>query len=269
MAFEKKFELLLHVPENWEVTGPMADSWEKGLHDVAADIKDKLDERLPDDGTFERELVNPSTTAYGPMINPAFVSKRERTAGNIKSTRYTNLVNSFIRWKDNLAKAFATVDGVVAKFFKDKVSAAKDRWALKAGAGILRFTGDKIRGRSVAPITAYFLVGEERATGWVTPSELVGGDPYNIALTGGRSALKAAILSRLIQGGMMITNAGPDAAAEILRQNTINATILSGLRDPAKADAFVATPAADKCFCSWETDVEGRLILHTQVGLTV
>jgi len=269
MAFNKKFELSLRVLGNWEVTGPMADAWEKHLQDSAETIKDKLDEKLPDDGTFERELVNPSNTAYAPMLNPSFVSKSERTVDNIKSTRYRNLMDSFIRWKDNMGKAFATVDGVFAKFFKDRVTAAKDRWALKAGAGILRFTGDRVRGRSVAPITAYYLVGDLRASGWVPPTELIGGDPYNIARDGERTALKAAIMNRLVQGGMMISNASEAAAAEIIRQNAINTSLLNGFRDPAKAETFVTTPAVDKSFCLWETNPEGQLILHTQVGLTV
>jgi hypothetical protein len=58
-------------------------------------------------------------------------------------------------------------------------------------------------------------------------------------------------------------------AATILAENTVNAALLSGLRDPAKCDAFVAAPAADKCYCSWETDEEGNFYLHVQVGLTV
>ena len=267
MAFEKKFELKLYVPENWEVTGNMADNWEKHLQDAAGDIKDKLDEKLPDDGTFIRDVVNPSSTAYGPMLNPAFVSKSERSPDNIRSIRQGNMAESFARWKANLVKAFATVDGVVAKSYKDKVSAAKDRWALKMGAGMLRFTGDKIRGRSVAPITAHYLVGELRAMGWLSQGDQAQ-IPYNIARDGERPSVKAAVLNRIVQGGLLIVKSGIDTSAEILRQNTINAGLLTGLRDLAKCDAFVAVPAVDKCYCAWESDPEGRLILHTVVGLT-
>lgn len=268
MAFEKKFELILHVPETWEVTGDMADNWEKHLQDAAANIKDKLDAKLPDDGTFIRTLVDPSSNGYAPMLNTDFVSKGERTNANIRSTRQSNMAKSFVQWKENLAKAFATVDGVVAKSFKDKVTAAKDRWAIKMANGALRFTGDKIRGRSVAPITAYYIVGDNRATVWGGQGDTLDGDPYNIARDGERTALKAAILQRIVQGGTMITNSG-GSADEILAQNKVNASLLSGLRDTAKADAFVDTPAPDTCYCCWEVDIEGRLILHTFVGLTV
>ena len=268
MGFEKKFELKLYVPENWEVAAHMADTWEKNLGDAGALIKDKLDEKFPDDGTFIRDLVNPSSTGYAPLLNPSFVSKSERNTDNIRSIRQGNMAESFNRWKENMSKAFATVDGVPAKAFKEKIAAAKDRWALKMGAGALRFTGDKIRGRSVAPITAYYLVGDMRAIGWMSQGDQAE-MPYNIARDGERPSLKAAILTRLVQGGLMIVKAGPEATAEILRQNTINAASLNGFRDPLKCDEFVDVPADDKCYCAWETDVEGRLILHTFVGLTV
>jgi len=267
MAFEKKFELKLYVPENWEVAGHMADNWEKNLGNAGELIKDKLDEKFPDDGTFIRDLVNPSSTGYAPMLNPSFISKSEHNTNNIRSIRQGNLAGAFLRWKENMTKAFETVGGVAAKFFKERIAAAKDRWALKAGAGILRFTGDKIRGRSVAPITAHYLVGDMRAIGWMSQGDEAQ-MPYSIARDGERPAVKAAILNRIVQGGLMVVKAGPEATDEILRQNTINAALLSGLRDPAKADAFVAVPAVDKCYCAWETDPEGRLILHTLVGLT-
>ena len=267
--FNKKFELILRVPENWEVAGHMADNWAKHLSDAAELIKSKIDEKLPDDGTFIRDLVNPSTNAYSPMLNPSFVSRSERSVSNIRDVRQGNMSASFLRWKENMAKAFATVDGVVAKSFKDKIAAAKDRWAIRMGQGLLRFTGDRIRGRSVAPITAHYLVGDARATVWGGQGDTLDGQPYSVARDGERTSFKAAILNRIVQGGMMITKAGSDATAEITRQNAINTTLINGLRDTAKADVFVTTTGAEECFFLWEVDADSRLVLHTQVGITV
>src|SRR3972149_5493676 len=98
--FNKKFELKLYVPANWEVAAHMADNWEKRLIESAQLIKDKIDEKLPDDGTFERDVVNPSSNAYAPMLNPSFVSKSERTTDNIRATRQGNMVESFQKWKE-------------------------------------------------------------------------------------------------------------------------------------------------------------------------
>ena len=212
-------------------------------------------------------MVDRSSREYAGFVNPGYISKGGRSSANIRATRDSKLLGAFQQWKDGVTNAFATVGGVVAKYFRDKVTAAKDRWAVKMAEGALRFTGDKIRGRSVVPITASFLVGEGRATSWLGAGQSADGDPYDIARTAEEAALKPAIVQRLIQGGIMVTNSG-NSPDEILRQNTINASLLSGFRDTAKCDAFVPTPAADKCFCSWELNTEGRLVLHTQVGLT-
>jgi len=267
MAFEKKFELGLIARPQWEVAGHMADNWAKHLGEAGELIKDKLDEKMPDDGTFMGVLVEPAVNAYAPVLDPSFVSKSERSVEEIRNVRREKLERAFNKWKDNMTKAFATVDGVPAKFFKDKVSSAKDLWAMRM-AYILAFNGDKIRGRGLVPITAYYLVGDGRASSWVEAGDLANGEPYNIARSRERTSFKAALLNRLLQGGMMIVKS-QHQAAEILAQNQINAALLTGLRDPAKCDAFVATPAPDKCFCSWEMDADGRLVLRTQIGLTV
>jgi len=268
MAFEKKFELKVYVSENVEVAGHMPDLWAQRLGDSGGLIKDKIDEKFPDEGTFIEKLVKPSEDGYRPYVNPSFISRSDRTSENIRSARRENMTKSFLKWKEHLAQVFATVDGVVAKVFKERVQAAKDRWALKMGAGMLRLTGDKIRGYGPAPIAAFYLVGDNRAKDWVGPAGTSDGEPYNIARNRERNSLKAAVLNRLVQGGLMVIKEGFDATG-MLAENTVNAAQLNGLRDPAKCDAFVAAPAADKCFCSWETDVEGNLFLHVQVGLTV
>ncbi|MEK7309452.1 MAG: hypothetical protein AAB038_01380 [Planctomycetota bacterium] len=267
MAFNKKFELEIYVAENVEVAGHMPDLWAQRLGDSGELIKDKLDEKFPDEGTFIEGLVKPSEDGYRPLIDSSFVSRHERSSENIRSTRRENMVKSFSKWKENLNKVFATIDGVVAKLFKDRVQASKDEWALKMGAGTLRLTGDKIRGRGPAPVAAYYLVGDNRAKDWVGPSGTSDGEPYNIARDRERTAFKAAILNRLVQGGLMVIKSEFDSA-EITEQNTVNASLLNGLRDPAKCDAFVTAPAADKCFCAWKKDDEGNFILHVQVGLT-
>ncbi|MFH1228698.1 MAG: hypothetical protein V1701_12460 [Planctomycetota bacterium] len=267
MAFEKKFELKIYVLENAEVAGHMPDAWANHLGEAGGLMKDKIDERIPDEVAFINKLVKPSEDGYRPFIDPAFVSRSERTSENIRGTRRENMAKSFARWKANLNKVFDTVDGVVAKLFKEKVQAAKDRWALKVGAGSLRITGDKIRGRGPAPLVAFYLVGDNRAKDWVGPSGTSDGEPYNIARPGERNALKAAIQQKLIQGGLMVINSGNDPA-QITAQNKVNASILNGLRDPAKCDIFVNAPAPDTCYCAWERDEEGNILLHVQVGLT-
>ena len=227
MAFEKKFELAIYVAENVEVAGHMPGLWAQRLADSAELIKDKLDEIFGDEETFIRRLVKPSEDGYRPLIDSTFVSRSERSSQNIRSARRENLVQSFPKWKVGLNKAFETIDGVVGKFFRDKVAAAKDRWALKMGSGMLRLTGDKIRGLGPAPVAAYYLVGDNRAKDWVGPAGTADGEPYNIARDRQRTAFKAALLNRLVQGGLMIIKSEFDST-EITDQNTINRDLLNG-----------------------------------------
>jgi hypothetical protein len=245
----------------------MVERWNGNLKNAAPVINDRRQAKIPDDGTFIKVIAERSSLNWRPMINPAFRSKSDRSAKDITDHQATNLETAFNRWNDKINRAFATVDGVIAKVFKDDVEASKDRWALRVGEKTLRLTGDKIRGRGVAPITAYYLVGDERAKAWLREGDVGAGDPYDIARVGERVALKAAIQQRLIQGGLAIITSKYNATT-ILDENTVNTALLNGLRDGAKCDPFVITPAPDKCFCVWAMD-DTLLYLHIQVGLTV
>ncbi|MEW6027600.1 MAG: hypothetical protein AB1599_09950, partial [Planctomycetota bacterium] len=238
MAFEKKFELKLYVPENAEVAGDMPDRWANNLKNAAEILNDRRQAKIPDDGTFIRRIGGPSTAGYAPYVPPGFISKSDRSAEAIKGTHSSNVTSAFNKWNDKMNSVFATKDGIVAKEYKDKVEAAKDQWALKVGAKVLRLTGDKIRGRSVAPIAAFYLVGDTRSADWLHADDYSDGAPYDIAKIYQRVALKAAVQQRIIQGGLMIINQQLQASA-VTAENSTNTDLLNGLRDPAKSDVFV------------------------------
>ncbi|MFH1231015.1 MAG: hypothetical protein V1709_05905 [Planctomycetota bacterium] len=267
--FNKKFEVKLYVPENAEVTGDMPDRWANGLKNAAETMNDRRQAKIPDDETFIHRLAGPSTEGYAPYVPTGFISKSDRSAEAIRGTHSTNITTAFNRWNDKINKAFATSpDGVVAKEFKEKVDASKDIWAIRVGEGVLRLTGNKIRGRGVAPIAAFYLVGDKRAGDWIHADDYADGMPYDIAKIYQRVALKAAVQQRIIQGGMMIINQQLQPSA-VTAENSTNTDLLNGLRDPAKCDVFVTTPANDKCFCVWAIDSEtNRLYLWIQIGLT-
>lgn len=267
MPFEKRFELKLYVPARWEPAGDMPIRWRDNLKNAAPYMYDRLMAKIPDDGTFINQLATPASQGFRPMIDSGFVSKRGRTADGIKNAHGKNLGRKFSQWLTNLSRSFAEVDGVKAKAFGEKVANSIDNWAGSIADKTIRLTGDNVRGRGVAPITAYFFVGDQRAGGWVNPNDFVDGAPYNITTELERNAHKAAVQQRLIQGGMMVINSEYQPAA-MAEQNAINASLLSKLREVTRCDAFVAVPAPDTCYCAWEMD-GNFLVLHTQVGLTV
>lgn len=265
--FTKYFELKLYVPPTWEVAGDMPDRWAEGLKNNAERINDRRVAKIGDDGTFILKMATPATEGYALYVPDGYVSKKGRAAGGIRGSHAENLSRSFSDWNSKLNAAFATVDGVVAKLFKARVDSAKDRWALKVGDKTLRFTGDRIRGRSVAPIASFYLAGDKRASGWIRESDLADGAPYSITTPREVNAVKAAIQQRIIQGGQLVSNQGMQQDA-MDAENAVNASLLTKLRDTTRCDAFVQDPAVDKCFCSWQVDGSGLLYLHLQVGLT-
>ncbi|MEW6025686.1 MAG: hypothetical protein AB1599_00115 [Planctomycetota bacterium] len=265
--FTKHFELKLYVPESAEPAGDMPDRWAEGLKRAAEIMNDRRQAKIPDDATFIKDIATPSTKGYGPYVPPGFISKSDRTDSGIRGTHAKNIVTAYSKWNEKINDVFATKDGVVARDFKARVDNAKDRWALKVMAKTLRLTGDRIRGRGVAPIAAFYLVGDERAQGWISSGDFADGMPYDIAKSRQRVALKAAVQQRIIQGGLMVINQDfkPEALQE---ENLVNTELLNGMRDPAKCDVFVTTPASDKCFCVWAQDAGGLLYLWIQTGLT-
>ncbi len=268
MAFNKKFEVKLYVPENAEVAGDMPDRWANNLKNAAEVMNDRRQAKIPDDATFIHRMGGPATAGFAPFVPPGFISKSDRSAEAIKGTHSANVNAAFNKWNDKMNSVFATKDGIVAKEFKEKVDASKDRWALKVGGGVLRLTGDKIRGRGVAPTTAFYLVGDARAADFLHADDYSDGAPYDIAKAYQRVALKASVQQRIIQGGLMIINQQLQASA-VTAENSTNTDLLNGLRDPAKCDVFVAVPAPDTCFCVWAVDPDTkRLYLWIQVGLT-
>ncbi|MFA5794242.1 MAG: hypothetical protein WC980_04160 [Candidatus Brocadiia bacterium] len=265
MPFTKKFELRLYVAPNREVAGDMPDRWVEGLSNNTGRIYDRLTAKVPDDGTFFDTLANPSTNGYEDVLNPAYRTRGGRTTDIIKAMKHQKMAKAYERWFSRLTQKMSANNG---QAFKTEVANAKDWWAIKASETTLRLTGDKVRGRGPAPVATFWLVGDRRAKSWVPVGDFLDGSPYSIARDGEEPALKTALQQKLIQGGLFVDFTGNNAAV-IAAQNGLNVSLLNGFRDTAKCDIFVTTTGADKCFCLWEVDTEGRLNLHVQVGITV
>ncbi|MBI4712332.1 MAG: hypothetical protein HY762_03375 [Planctomycetes bacterium] len=264
MPFVKKFELKLYVPLNNEPAGDMPDRWAENLSNNAERIKDRLLEKIPDEYTFSKLMAGPSANEYANFVNPVYRGKNGRTATDVLSTKQKNMATAYGRWYEQVLRVY----GNGATFFKQQVANAKSWLAERLGSKTLRFTGDKVRGLGAAPIAAYYLVGDAGAVELIRAEDFADGAPYDIARDGEEPFLKAAIQAKLVQGGVLVSN-NEYRDATITAQNATNTSLLNGYRDTAKAEVFVTTPAADKSFCLWRMNPDGRLYLHLQVGLTV
>lgn len=200
-------DVLFGVPAVVTPAGDQPEKWADGLTGNAERINDRRNEKLPDDGTFNALVADPSSSSYSPMLDATFITKKGLTAPQIIRRQYKNLSGSFAAYSRKLDLAFATVDGVIAKRFKDQVVNSKDAWAEAVALKTLRITGDKIRGRFISQ-AAYWLTGDYKANRMTNEVQLIAGAPYNILGVGGLlSQFKAALMGLLTQGATNIFDA--------------------------------------------------------------
>ncbi|MBI4711816.1 MAG: hypothetical protein HY762_00685 [Planctomycetes bacterium] len=217
MADDVKLDLLVTIPLNVEPAGDMPDKWAEGMTGNAIRIRDRVLEVLPFDGEYQSKLAEPSDQKWKPMVAPGFVSEAGKNQLNIQRAHYKGTMDGFDKFLQNYEAAFATVDGVVAKYFKEKVNNAKSRWAQRAAATVLRITGDRIRGL-IAPQVIYWMTGDKRANKMTKHMEVVTGEPYDFTATGLRQQFRSALSSLLTSTGITIFKADMEAA-EIAAQN--------------------------------------------------
>lgn len=214
-----KLDIKITVPTHVEAAGDMPDKWAAGLVNNAETINDRRIAKVGDEGTFQTLVATPSSVKYSPMIAAGFKSKSGRNQANIQRSQYKNLAGAFDHWNDKLALAFATVDGVIAKRFKDQVNNSKTNWADAVASKTLRATGDKIRGTYLGQ-ALFWMVGDYNANQMTNSMEVIEGAPYNFCWAGQESAFKAMGMQMLIASLIRILDAD-FLAAEVAAQNAV------------------------------------------------
>ena len=253
----------LIVPASIPPADYMAEQWRESLKNNAMRMHQKILDSIPDEGKFQTKLAGPSGLEWAKVMDPTYRSKSELSADDIRTAQMTKLMESFSKWQFGIAAAFETVDGVEAKRFKEAVDNKSDAWADGVTSKTLRFTGDKVRGRSVAPIAAYWLSGDKRVEEMLRGGDTVtAGGPLNVAKLGFRTFLKAGLVQKLVQSGVLIVRAGFDSGVIDAQNGFIN-EFLKGVQDAAFAE-FQPLDLPDKSFCRYEL-TDGVLYLNIQV----
>ncbi|MFH0888070.1 MAG: hypothetical protein V1871_02540 [Planctomycetota bacterium] len=243
----------MDVPAGIEPSDSMSEKWADALKNVSSTLYARILEAVPDWKTFQEKMADISNQEWKGMIDPTFRSKSERGSGDIINMHLDKFREAYENWSAKVAYAFETVDGVEAKRFKEKIDNAKDLWIKGVIRSTLRFTGDKVRGRGVAPWAGYFLTDDKRAIGMMPPgSQVLQGGPVNVADTGLRTALKAGLTQKLVQAGVMISASKYDAAV-VLEQNTIINRLIKGNQNSAYVD-FQPTVDPAKSYCLYIVD---------------
>jgi len=243
----------MEVPAGIEPSDSMSEGWAEALKNAAPKLYARLREAVPDWEKFQQKIADVSNQEWKGLLNPSFRSKSERNITDISNMHLEKLKESFENWDAKIAYLFETVDGVEAKRYKERIDNAKDLWVKGVIRSTLRFTGDKVRGRGVAPWAAYFLVDDKRAIGMMPPgAQVLQGGPVNVTRVGLRTVLKSGLMHMLVQAGVLIASAKYDPAV-VLEQNTRLNDFINGLQS-ATYVAFQPTVDPAKSYCLYIVD---------------
>lgn len=265
MADEIELDIKITVPTSVEPAGDMPDKWAAGLTNNAQLINDRRIAKIPDEGIYQSLVAEQSSTKWSPMIDAAFVSQSGNNQANIIRKQYKNLANSFNQWNLKLGLAFDTVDGVVAKRFKDQVNNSKDSWAEAVANKTLRATGDKIRG-TILGQAVFWMTGDPNASKLVNHLELITGAPFAFMAVSRRNFWKAGIVGQMTQSLITILDAD-FLAAEVAAQNDILVVLCNAVKTAA-VKPFIREEdigAVDSTLSFSYDDPE--LVLHARIVL--
>lgn len=263
MANEVVLDLKITLPVSLEPAGDMPDKWAEMLTANAQRMFDRMMEVLPNDGEFQNRVAEPSNQRWKGMVAPGFISRSGRTQKNIQRAHYKGLAEAYNKFVEKYQRIFATTDGIFAKWFKDQVNNAKDRWANGVAKSILRVTGDRIRGL-VMPQVVYWMTGDELANKFTEHVELISGGPYDFTKSGLRQQFRTAVMNLLITTAMTMIKADMEAA-EVTAQNTRLVDLANAFAN-ATVKPFVVGGGATDSLLEYEYS-DPEIKLHARIVL--
>jgi hypothetical protein len=266
MAVTNKLELKLGIPEFATPAG-VADQWKEDMVINATRINTKRLARVGSEEDFSEVIATPSSAAFAPVIDSAFVSKSGKTSAQIVTNQRVNLARSFAKYNDKLDFQFADEGLVKCKRFAEVVAMAKDGFSAGLAARTLRITGAKEAGLGIAGMAPMFLAGEALAESYLRGCDnLVSGAAVMISDIALRAAFKAALAGKLVYSGIeWIKNDFSPAMAVLM--NVELDLLMNAFIDPAVCDPSLYSGAVT--YCKWEDDGVLGHILHVKIGLTV
>jgi hypothetical protein len=168
-----------------------------GLNAARINAKRKL--AVPTEQSFADKIADPASVGYQEIITGITTNRKGKSQQMIYNAQRYKLKNAFKHWAQKLDYMFATVDDVVAKRFKEAVTAAQNLWGAGASAGPLRATGTKLEGVGASVIAAYWLTAHKKAVGSIRggTDKVVSGAPLNICVAGLANTLVSALTQNL------------------------------------------------------------------------
>lgn len=220
------------IPLSQSPAPDMSEKWEKTMHAVAGIMNQRREAKIASDGDFQTKLAHLAIPRWTPMLASGFVSQKEHTAQEILRKYSKNLRGAYEHWSGKLKLAFAEVDGIMAKRFKDQVTGSKKFWEEQVALKTLPVMGSRVYGEGPAPIVAAWLVGDKKASSLLRPGDSSIGEPFNITRTGMKAPFKAGLMGLLqrVATGIILADYNP---ADILAYNNTLNVYVQGFTDPA------------------------------------
>jgi hypothetical protein len=241
----------------------MVDQWVDGLKSNAQRIYEKINARIPNSHRFENRIADPASIAFRPVLNPAFISKHGLAQGDLVTKQAANIKRSYDKYRRSVDYAFATVDGIPAKRFKDRIDAKREDFADGVADRTLPLTGVKIESAGPVVIAGLWLVNDSKVSDMLRAGDrVVEGGPYLITTLERRPDLKAILTQRLTRGGANILRA--DLTTSVI--SAVNAGtngLVQGLVDPGLGLHPFATGGDSRVDYIAEN---GQLFLEIQVS---
>ena len=222
----------LQVLEPQEAGEEMVTKWVENLKANAERLNEMRKAIVKDEETFQRLFAGASQKLWPGFINPAYLSKSGLDSDQIIEGRLKNLKEAFELYSGKLDAAFATVDGVPAKRFKEAVERAREAFSKGIAKRTLPLTGDRRAGRGPAAIAALWLVGDNRVEEYLRAGDdVLEGGPYEICSPRMAPVFKAGLTGRIIQAGAFIIKRDRNPV-EIAKQNDQINNLVQSFLDP-------------------------------------
>ncbi|MBI4712392.1 MAG: hypothetical protein HY762_03690 [Planctomycetes bacterium] len=249
-----------HIPSVLPPADFSVDQWADDLKSNAMRINQKRELSIPDEGQYQSKLAERSARVWQNFVPTGFISRHGRKAAQIISQQLKAIKRSFEKWQGKLAGMFATVDGIEAKVYKERIDEGRDRWADKTAQTTLRLTGD-VRESGAVTLAGWWLTADNRAI--VRAGDvIIKGGPTNVARPFLDKNLRAGLTPQLTQSGVEIlkNDLNPTLIDE---QNAVINDFIKGLQQSIYVD-FQKDYLTDKSFCIYRR-INDDLYLEIQV----
>ncbi|MBI4834627.1 MAG: hypothetical protein HY811_07410 [Planctomycetes bacterium] len=254
------FDVKLEIPALYKPAGDVAQKWAQNLAEQAELVENRLMKALPDEASFQEKLATPAAEQWPAFMSDTYRTKRGRVKQSVVKTFAKNIQNAYDSWVKRISRVFEVTDGVKAKRFKDAVLDSQERVADVLRKKALRLTGDRVHGIGAAAIACFWMTGEPTIAGKLRQGDqLIDGNPYRICREEFIQSFRSALMNRLIQAGMLISNTEYDTAV-ISAQNSVTNNLVQGMIDPSLG-LMSFTPGGDSRV-DFLVDGDGIFKLH-------